>query len=288
MLSVLFPRIALRATTASSRVILPAFTRPTPLSKIVTPVVTRTFLSSAPNAEPTKATEKPKTTKSTGAKRTKVTTLKKPAAKKKPVAKKKASANAPKKKAELKKAATPKIKIGDYKPPKRPMSGYLRFAVRRREAEGLKLTSLEQAREYNKKLGAEWKAMSDADKKPYLDEYLAAVPEYNRQREEYFKALPAAVFKEINKRRTLKGNKKMHRFGPRAPAGPFIRFSEGVRLELKNASTGSESNQVIAVSRAAGEKWRNMSAADKEPYFAAYRLEREAWNAKQKAAAEAS
>ncbi|KAI0691130.1 hypothetical protein BC835DRAFT_134339 [Cytidiella melzeri] len=135
---------------------------------------------------------------------------------------------------------------------------------------------------------AAWKALSDAEKQPYVDRAKAGQVEYKIRRDEYLKTVPRKVLTEINRQRRKRGHQKIRGIGPTRPLQPFMRFSQDIRDEFLAAYTGPPRNAVPASAAAAGIRWRNMSDADKAPYVEAFNREKEAIEAQKEAAVDAS
>ncbi|KAI0339241.1 hypothetical protein BDW22DRAFT_1347800 [Trametopsis cervina] len=225
----------------------------------------RTFMTSRPAADPAKA-EKDAAVKTAAAK--------KPAAKK-------ATATKPTEKTKSAKTAKPAGKkakamdIRGHMPPKRPKNGYLLFLQDKREGSNFKATSTEGAAGFVKDAAAEWRAMNAEEKEKWAEKARVPMEEYIAARAEYIKNTPPAVLKEINKRRREKGLQRVKTPHTRMP-GPFMLFSKDYYNEHTRSAIGDRRTLVAQSGKQAGERWRNMSAAEKQPYFDAFERNRQA------------
>ncbi|XP_074316179.1 high mobility group B protein 7 [Silene latifolia] len=113
---------------------------------------------------------------------------KKPAPRKKAASSAASSEDATETKGSKKRKLT---KVKDPNMPKRPLSGYFLFLEDFRKTYKEEHPDSKGIKELAKDAGAKWKAMTDEEKKPYLDravelkaEYEKAMVEYNAQKEE--------------------------------------------------------------------------------------------------------
>ncbi|KAI0777929.1 hypothetical protein BC629DRAFT_1632476 [Irpex lacteus] len=281
MLSLMLQRIALRGPLTLSRVGLS--------SVLSTQRASRTFVTSQVRWEPARskvtedgeevATPKRKRTVKTAATTKKTTTAKKTTAKK----------DAKPKKVKKAAAKPPKISIKGHEPPKRPPTAWMLFVGERKAATGTTFGSVADANAFMKESSEAWKGLSDGQKQKYADEAAAKLIEYATRREEYLKTVPRDVLKEINRRLAKGGHRKYKvRAAFERPQTSYLRFAKDYRPEFDRTYTGTPKEYAVALARASGERWRNLSSTEKEPYVTAYRRELEEFNAQKKAAVDAS
>merc|ERR1719235_2950189 len=95
-------------------------------------------------------------------------------------------------KAQIKRKAKEGKKSKDPNAPKKPAGGaYGVFLAKNRAAIVKSLPAGHKITDVIKAAGTQWKALSEAAKKPYNDEYLKKVEEYEAAMAEYKKNLPA-------------------------------------------------------------------------------------------------
>ncbi|PSR76396.1 hypothetical protein PHLCEN_2v8492 [Hermanssonia centrifuga] len=157
-------------------------------------VATRTFLTTPRIAYPTNTTSE----KAAASPAAKKPAAKKPAAKK-PVAKKPAA-----KKQSAAKSERVVLSEEDM-PPKQPMTAYFIFLDKFRA--GKPPSSLETAREAAREAAAAWHALSDQERKPFIDEYDALWAEYRKRRQTYLDTVSPATLAEVNRRRMKTGKR---------------------------------------------------------------------------------
>merc|ERR1719387_1915147 len=93
---------------------------------------------------------------------------------------------------QIKRKAKEGKKSKDPNAPKKPAGGaYGVFLAKNRAAIVKSLPAGHKITDVAKAAGAQWKALSEAAKKPFNDEYLKKVEEYQKLLEEYKKNLPA-------------------------------------------------------------------------------------------------
>ncbi|KAJ7100649.1 hypothetical protein B0H15DRAFT_927331 [Mycena belliarum] len=248
----------LAAPSATSRGIFASATR-------------RTFLTSARLSFPAAkaAASQAKTTKKAPAKtaskvapKKKATVTKKAAPKKKVVKKKvlkKKPAPKPKRKVVKKKAPPKPLRITKAMgPPTRGVTAFIAFMQEWAASPAASgLATLERA----KNAGAAWRALSDAEKQPYVARSKAIREAAKITRDKWFTDADPALLRRINK--TRKEKKLPRILNPtkdKKPTSNFIRFMADFRQTLPSDMPLTEK------SRQGGAVWRAMTAAEKEPY----------------------
>ncbi|GJF00177.1 hypothetical protein PsYK624_164560 [Phanerochaete sordida] len=165
------------------------------------------------------------------------------------------------------------------RPPKAqgsPFSGF--WADRCAELKG-KFGESGTLQEHMRKASADWRAMTDEEKKPYFERYRARLEEFQKAREEYWANADPAVIREINRRSPKKKPLRMPSKQKGRPATPFLRFYTGTFrpsyiAEHPDAAFGE-------IGKAAGAAWKALSEAEKEPYQEEWKRELKEWEAKE-------
>ncbi|KAL4063452.1 hypothetical protein J3A83DRAFT_4379488 [Scleroderma citrinum] len=176
----------------------------------------------------------------------------------------------------------------DDLPPKRPSTPFVLFFIKHtKDAATNGIRKDEPVTVLAKRAGEAWAAMTIAEKQPYFDEHETLKTQYEKAREQYFDNVDPEVLKAINKQRKARGLPRVR--GPTKPThllSPYMRFMKTFRdssegLALLQDKTNPEPRPIIRVSRAAGQRWRNMSDEDKYPFVVAYNRDKEALQANQ-------
>ncbi|KAL4080094.1 hypothetical protein V8B97DRAFT_2002566 [Scleroderma yunnanense] len=177
----------------------------------------------------------------------------------------------------------------DDLPPKRPSTPFVLFFIKHtKDAATNGIRKDEPVTVLAKRAGEAWAAMTIAEKQPYFDEHETLKTQYEKAREQYFDNVDPEVLKAINKQRKARGLPRVGHVGlGKSQCLPsttrfmktFRDSSEG--LALLQDKTNPEPRPIIRVSRAAGQRWRNMSDEDKYPFVVAYNRDKEALQANQ-------
>ncbi|KAL0581458.1 hypothetical protein V5O48_000612 [Marasmius crinis-equi] len=277
MFSALRLGLAVRLARAPVPVVFTRLTTPTSIL-----AARRTFLTSARVSEPAAAAKaKPKTTKAkskTTSKTAAKTTVKKATAAKKPA--KKAAAKKPAKKKvakrKPKKVAPPKIDRQLIKPPAKPTSAYILWT---QEQPKHKITSLAEAQERLRALGAEWQTIPQHVKEEYHQRYLQQRSAWEKQYEEWYNSLTPEQMKAAQARKKKSSGFRLSKphGQPARPPSAYILFY----LEFKRDNSGLP---VQEATKQAGKVWAEASEATKERYreqfgaaYAQYRKDLEAY-----------
>jgi len=246
----------------------------------------RSLSVSAPLSLPTKTTTKRAAVRKAPVKKT-------PAAKKKPTtsrggvaaAKKKPTPRAAAKKPTKKAAAAKKPrKVVKKKPaplpalptvPKRGTNAFAMFIGSKKP-----FPVGRPATEYVTVLSAEWRALSDEGKKPFVE--LAATKNEQRKLvyQEFVDNIDSTTLRRLNAKRKAKGHTKIHvPQERRRPATAYIRFyTEQIKAGTIAAPEGLSRQQAFSsMSSSASVKWRQLSDAEKAPYVESYTRDLEAF-----------
>jgi len=122
--------------------------------------------------------------------------------------------------------------------PKRPPSAYLLFMSEARKSLGANHGMKPQ--EVVQTLAKNWKALSDAQKKPYQDQYAKLKADYEKRK----------AAEEAGKPQKIK-----------RPVSGYLIFSQEMRPEVKREHPNAKPQEVVKL---LAEKWRDL--ADKAPY----------------------
>ncbi|CAA0809706.1 High mobility group B protein 6 [Striga hermonthica] len=134
-------------------------------------------------------------------------------------------------------------------------------------------------------LGSKWKAVTDEEKKPYEEKYLAQKEAYlkiigNEKREnEAMKLLEDEhkqktamelleqylQFKQEAEKDNKKTKKEKDPLKPKQPMSAYFIFSNERRAALL-----AENKNILEIAKITGEEWKNMSEKQKEPYEKAH------------------
>jgi len=159
--------------------------------------------------------------------------------------------------------------------PKKPTGGgYGQFLTENRpkfteECKGQKASAVAQL------AGQRWKAMTDAQKKPFDEKYKKAKEKFDKD----MAAFEAAGGEKAPRKRKAdkegKGKKKKDPNAPKKPAGgAYGRFLNKNRPAFTEQCKGQS---ITAVSKLAGAKWKALSAAEKEPFEKEYQIAQAAY-----------
>lgn len=116
--------------------------------------------------------------------------------------------------------------------------------------------------------GAEWKKLSSEEKHPYEMMGAEAKHQYEKDMDKWLKSLTPEDIRRQNlyfahqRKRGIKTPSNIKAPGaPKKPPGAFLLFVTHLR-ESGNAA----GERVVDISKAAGSKWKELSAAEKEPF----------------------
>ncbi|KZT54252.1 hypothetical protein CALCODRAFT_519509 [Calocera cornea HHB12733] len=278
MFAALLPRIFVNARVAIaprafavSRV-LPLTPRPLlfPSRSFAATATATKRSSTSAKATSTRASGRPKgSTTGASKKAAPKTKRKKAATKKKPLAKKLAKKK-PAKKTKKAKPKAPKVVLP--KPPNRGATTYGLFVKENFSKMGKPNMTRDEFFAASQALGAEWKALSDAEKQKYQQASDKSRKEGHLAFLEWAQGITPAVLRKINKQRRLK--KKVQLRLPRhtdvvKPTNPFMIFVADQRAlpeSWEGAPTEGRAAQ-IWFARRSGEQWRSLSDTQKAPYF---------------------
>lgn len=212
-------------------------------------------------AEKKAAAAEKATAKKEAAKKKKALVTKKAALAKAAAAAKKKKAAAAKKAAQEKKRKIPE----DMMPPRQPPSPFALFC---QKTDKPKLTSLEEANKHMSDSGERWKAMSDAEKEPYMAEIRALTETYNLAKDEWWKNASATLIRAINAQRAAKKKPRLSTSYHRAQEDkkPPNQYSLFVADTIRNIVAKNDGVWVQQPLREVGERWRSMSDEDKAPW----------------------
>ncbi|KAL5504890.1 hypothetical protein ACEPAH_7553 [Sanghuangporus vaninii] len=271
----LLPRLATRllarSTFSASRLVL---------GHVPAAQITRSFSVSsgvwarAGAAAAAAASDKKASAKKAPAKKKSTTkSAKKPAGKKKKAKKSLRPAGRPRKKEQ-----PVRIKPGD-RPPKRPANGYGHFIIEQLKHEQVPegTNAIQYITYKGKEIGASWRALSEQEKQPYIEQAAAAAADYKRRLEEYIKNTDPKIINEINRsialspplfaltqvslqrRRSEKGKIKLKRLHPFTNG--YILFSLEERQKRPVPTTLDEGNMLV---RDLGQAWNALSDEAKQ------------------------
>ncbi|KDN39094.1 HMG-box [Tilletiaria anomala UBC 951] len=116
-------------------------------------------------------------------------------------------------------------------------------------------------------VGSEWRSLSESDKEPYNKKAAAGLSEYEQKLAEWKKQLSPEDIRRQNawimaqRRKGKKGTALLRdQQKPKRPLSAFFEFMMEYRAQQGGAGS------VVSVAKEAGEKWKAMSAAQKQPY----------------------
>lgn len=144
-----------------------------------------------------------------------------------------------------------KIKKKDPHRPKRPTSAYFFYAQRMREEAARKGQSITRVAEWTKEISGYWRALSPTERAPFEKMAAADKARYDAQMKIY------------------KGKDEDK---PKKPQSSYFMFLAEFRLQKKDQLDHKE------VLRKAGEKWREMTDADKIPYEKLANIEKQKYD----------
>lgn len=118
-------------------------------------------------------------------------------------------------------------------------------------------------------VGSEWRSMSDAQKRPYIEQAEGAAIQYEKDLERWRNSLTAEDIRRENayisaqRKKGKTGTARLrHPTQPKIPLSAFFRFTQVYRSE--NPDVASQS--IVEIAKQAGARWKSMSPSDKAPY----------------------
>ncbi|KAH9003312.1 hypothetical protein EDB86DRAFT_2891417 [Lactarius hatsudake] len=191
----------------------------------------------------------------------------------------KAKAEGKTKRSAKKAPAKPKITIkpGD-RPPKRPGTAYTLWSSEWIRTQP-KSDSLLASQNYIRQAAQTWHTVSEDDKKRYEEKSEGLMIEHKRRMEEWRKEIDPAVLRELNRRRALKGQRRIRGPPHNRPLSSFFRYLQEVRENTPRTQAPVPST---VLAQSAGSQWRAMSEAEKAKYNDPSSAEFTAWREKRK------
>ncbi|XP_033880507.2 transcription factor A, mitochondrial [Acipenser ruthenus] len=153
-------------------------------------------------------------------------------------------------------------------PPKRPLTGYLRYAVQQRPAVAKQYPDVRIV-EITKKIAQEWRLLSPEQKKPYQEAALAARQVYKEEMTKFKEQLSpaqAAALKEekrqkMARRRAIRKKRELTMLGkPKRPRSAFNIFMSEHFQEATGESMQSKMKNLF-------EDWSKLRISQKQVYM---------------------
>ncbi|KAL6940999.1 hypothetical protein ACO0OL_000115 [Hanseniaspora opuntiae] len=138
------------------------------------------------------------------------------------------------------------------KGPKRPSSAYFFYCQKERKNLQQQYPNM-LVPELQRKLGEQWRALSDEEKKPYLEVHRLAWEKYKVEKDEYMATLP-----------------------PKKPSGPFVEFINSQKDRLVEKNQGKKL-QMQELTRLCVEEWRNLDENTKLRYNLRHKQKIDEW-----------
>jgi len=164
--------------------------------------------------------------------------------------------------------------------PKKPVGGAYGTFLAEKRPEYTKACVGQQASAISKMAGTAWKELSDVQKKPYEEKYLAAKAKYDKDMEAFLEAGGekkkglAGLRSEKRKAKEGKKVKTNDPNKPKAPAGGgYGVFTAENRAKI--AESLPKGHSITDVAKAAGAQWKALSEDARKPYEATYARKRE-------------
>lgn len=145
--------------------------------------------------------------------------------------------------------------------PKKPQASYFLFINEKRESiqKELGCTDLPKVA---KRAGELWKSLSEEDKKPYETKHKALKEQFEKDMEEFTKN-GGVVEKKAKKGTADKVKKIKDEHAPKKPQSGYFIFVNEKREDIFKEN---EDKNFGKMAKRAGELWKAMSEAEKEPY----------------------
>ncbi|CAI8509378.1 unnamed protein product [Hanseniaspora opuntiae] len=138
------------------------------------------------------------------------------------------------------------------KGPKRPSSAYFFYCQKERKNLQQQYPNM-LVPELQRKLGEQWRGLSDEEKKPYLEVHRLAWEKYKVEKDEYMATLP-----------------------PKKPSGPFVEFINSQKDRLVEKNQGKKL-QMQELTRLCVEEWRNLDENTKLRYNLRHKQKIDEW-----------
>lgn len=138
------------------------------------------------------------------------------------------------------------------KGPKRPSSAYFFYCQKERKNLQQKYPGM-LVPELQRKLGEQWRALSEEEKKPHLEAHRLAWEKYKVEKDEYMATLP-----------------------PKKPSGPFVEFINSQKDRLVEKNQGKKL-RMQELTRLCVEEWRNLDENTKLRYNLRHKQKIEEW-----------
>ena len=162
--------------------------------------------------------------------------------------------------------------------PKRPVGGAFGVFFEDKRHEFTKACAGQKASEVSKMAGIEWKKLTDEQKPPYQKRFLEIKAKYDKDmkaflaaggtKEKGVRALrsqKAKAKRKLGKKMKKRGKKMKDANVPKKPAGGgYGQYLAENREEIKK--TLPQDHKITDVAKAAGAKWKSLSAKKKKPY----------------------
>eukprot|EP01090_Pellita_catalonica_P012629 TRINITY_DN2798_c0_g1_i1.p1 TRINITY_DN2798_c0_g1~~TRINITY_DN2798_c0_g1_i1.p1 ORF type:complete len:217 (+),score=51.08 TRINITY_DN2798_c0_g1_i1:136-786(+) len=146
--------------------------------------------------------------------------------------------------------------------PKRSLTAYMFFCQATRPE--LKKTEPNLTfGEVGKKLGSMWKALSEEEKKPYVQKATKAKGDYVEAYKEYKVKHPNSSDDEKPARKKRKKRKKKDPNAPKKPCSAFFFFSKKQRPQIRKDNPEATFGEI---GKLIGAAWRALSEDDREPF----------------------
>ncbi|GMM43310.1 DNA-binding transcription repressor [Hanseniaspora uvarum] len=136
--------------------------------------------------------------------------------------------------------------------PKRPSSAYFFYCQEERKNLQKQFPTL-MVPELQKKLGEQWRSLTDAEKEPYKEAHRLAWEKYKVEKDEYVKTLP-----------------------PKKPSGPFVDFINSQKDRLTEKNHGKKL-QMQELTRLCVEEWKNLDENTKLRYNLRHKEKIDEW-----------
>ncbi|KZO90633.1 hypothetical protein CALVIDRAFT_602794 [Calocera viscosa TUFC12733] len=272
MFAALVPRVFATARVAITPRAFVVSSRVLPLASRQFLFSSRSFAAAATATKRTSAPAKSSTTR-TSTKPKAASTKRKKAApkKKKKAAVKKPGRGSLGRPRKAKKTVKPKAKVDLPTPPKKTASPYALWVKDYFAGRGK--TSLTQAefRALGAQLGAEWKALPEADKQKYSEAAAQSRKDYHAAFAEWSQNITYPVLRQINKQRRLRKKTNIHIPGHSElikPTNSYIIYVSDQRALPEAWEGAPEGNQarMIWFARRSAERWGTFSEAQKDVY----------------------
>jgi len=156
--------------------------------------------------------------------------------------------------------------LKDVNAPKRPVSSYIAWQSKNRDAFVKKMPEGYAFGDLAKKFSAAWKEMSEAQKAPFEKAAKAGLEKYHKLMDKYKKTANYAKFQELKAQSKVDGVKKAKKFkkdenAPKRPPNGYFIFKDTKQGALVEG--GMKFTEAMSK---CGELWRALSEAEKKPF----------------------